>query len=59
MKTLMDRPRLHVTYERKSRHDLHGRFGGGWQWKLGFQAGGRTLILHLLVASVRFYRPED
>lgn len=49
----MDRSRLHVTYERRSGNDLHGRFGGGWQWKLGFQAGGRSVIVNLLVANVR------
>lgn len=35
-----------------------GRFGGGWQWKLGFQAGNLsrrrgTIIVSLLVCSVR------
>lgn len=29
-----------------------GRFGGGWNWKLGFQAGGKTVILNLLVFSI-------
>ena len=32
-----------------------GRFGGGWNWKLGVQAGDRTVIVNLLVASVRLY----
>ena len=28
--------------------DTFGReFGGGWNWELGFQAGGKTLILNL------------
>ena len=26
-----------------------GRFGGGWDWAMGFQAGGRTLLLNLLI----------
>lgn len=30
------------------------RFGGGWNWKLGFQIGGKTLIVNLLVCYVRF-----
>lgn len=30
------------------------RFGGGWNWELGFQAGGRTVIANLLVFSLRF-----
>lgn len=31
-----------------------GRFGGGWNWKLGIQASGRSVILSLLVFTVRF-----
>jgi hypothetical protein len=30
-----------------------GRFGGGWNWALGFEAGGSTVMLHLLVAMLR------
>jgi hypothetical protein len=30
-----------------------GRFGGGWNWSLGFQAGGSTIMLNLLVAMFR------
>lgn len=35
-----------------------GRFGGGWQWAVGFKAsaGFRTIILELLVLSVRIER---
>jgi hypothetical protein len=33
-----------------------GRFGGGWNWKLGFQAGGSSVILSLLVLEVRIGR---
>jgi hypothetical protein len=51
---LFDRPRLRVTYLHTKPGALMGRFGGGWQWKLGLQAGGRTLIVNLLVASLRF-----
>lgn len=57
-KELLNRPRLVVTFDMRPRSG-HGRFGGGWQWKLGLQGGGRTLIVNLLVASLRFYRPED
>jgi len=37
----------------RSSRNLWGRFGGGWDWKFGFCAGGRTLIIDLLVFSVR------
>lgn len=30
-----------------------GRFGGGWNWNLGFQAGGRCIIFNLLWGSIR------
>lgn len=47
--------RLTIKYERRFRSNMWGRFGGGWNWKLGFQAGHGTLILNLLVASLRFH----
>lgn len=31
-----------------------GRFGGGWDYKLGLQIGGRTLILDWGFGSFRF-----
>jgi hypothetical protein len=29
-----------------------GRFDGGWSWKLGFQIGGKTLLISLLVIDL-------
>jgi len=46
--------RLELGFSWTSKKNLWGRFGGGWNWKLGFQSGGRTLILNLLVFSLRF-----
>lgn len=46
---------LSVTMARRGR-GVGGRFGGGWNWSVGVQAGGRTLILNLLVVSVRIDR---
>lgn len=46
--------RLEIKTLAKSKNSLWGRFGGGWNWKLGFQAGGNTLIISLLVIDVRF-----
>jgi hypothetical protein len=43
--------RLTITY--RSAKNLWGRFGGGWNWKCGFMIGGKTLIVDLLVASIR------
>lgn len=44
---------MKIKVNRGSRHHAWGRFGGGWNWILGFQAGGSTLILNLLTFSVR------
>lgn len=43
---------LRVRFSWRSRKNLGGRFGGGWNWKLGLTAGGRTVAIHLLVAEV-------
>lgn len=29
-----------------------GRFGGGWNWKVGIQVGGKTVLISLLVAQL-------
>lgn len=47
--------RLHVIFQYQSKDNLWGRFGGGWNWKVGFQIGGSTLIVDLLVCSFRFW----
>ena len=41
-----------VHYSRRSADSPMGRFGGGWQWNVGVQVGGRTVILNLLVAEL-------
>jgi len=46
--------KLSIQYHWRSSKNSWGRFGGGWNWKFGFQAGGKTLILELLVFSLRF-----
>jgi hypothetical protein len=60
-RVLMDRRRLRVTWLHQGPDEWAGRFGGGWQWEVGFQAGARfrTVIANLLVASVRFERPRN
>ena len=44
--------RLELTYSQRSKRSWMGRFGGGWDWKVGIQAGGRTVIISLLVCSL-------
>jgi hypothetical protein len=46
--------RLRVKFEWNSKHNLWGRFGGGWNWELGIQIGRTTVIVNILVFSVRF-----
>lgn len=44
---------------KRSRKDYMGRFGGGWQWKVGITAGdwrpqtGITILVALLVDEYR------
>lgn len=42
-----------VKYERRFKSNFMGRFGGGWNWKLGVQVGATTWIFNLLIATVR------
>ena len=45
--------RLRIVFDFVSKDCFMGRFGGGWNWKVGFQIGGRTIILNLLTFSLR------
>lgn len=59
-RTLLDRGGTKVTYSRRSSKAPCGRFGGGWQWKVGVQAGGSrdrgTVLVSLLVAELTIRR---
>ena len=43
-----------IKFQYREKNNLWGRFGGGWNWKLGFQAGGSSLIINLLVMTISF-----
>jgi hypothetical protein len=50
--------RVKVGFRHRPPSERMGRFGGGWQWEVGFQAGNLSrargcVIVNLLVASVR------
>ena len=45
---------VNISFEMRSKENVWGRFGGGWDWKFGFQAGGKTLVISLLVAELTF-----
>jgi len=34
-----------------------GRFGGGWNWKIGLQMGSSSLIISLLIFSITISKP--
>ena len=44
---------IKISYSHKKSTELWGRFGGGWNWKLGFQIGGNTLLISLLIYEIR------
>lgn len=50
--------RVTVGFDARSTEGFMGRFGGGWNWKLGFQAStiprpSGTVIISLLIADLR------
>ena len=45
--------RIHFHFHWQSPDSFMGRFGGGWQWKIGIQAGKTNCIFNLLVCSLR------
>lgn len=45
-----------VTYTHRDKATSFGRFGGGWNWKIGIQAGGSSLIINLLVCYITIER---
>ena len=47
--------KLEITITWRSKKSLMGRFGGGWNWELGFQSSRTTIIFNLLILSVRIY----
>jgi len=42
-----------IKAEYLARNPVFGRFGGGWNWNLGVQVGGSTVIINLLIFRVR------
>jgi hypothetical protein len=42
---------IHI--EKKSKKELWGRFGGGWNWIVGIEIGGKSIIINWLVGTIR------
>lgn len=51
--------RVRIQYEHRSPKCLWGRFGGGWNWELGFQCSSSTLIINLLTFSIRIDKVHE
>lgn len=43
-----------IVYTHNSPKRAWGRFGGGWNWKVGIMVGSQDLILECLVFYIRF-----
>ena len=43
---------LRIVFTWKSSKCLWGRFGGGWQWAVGFEASRNAIIFNLLICSI-------
>lgn len=44
--------RVEITFSIREAKSFMGRFGGGWNWKLGIQVGGSTALISLLIAEL-------
>ena len=51
--------KLSIEFCWRSSKNLWGRFGGGWNWKLGFAASGSTILLHILIFTIMIWKRKD
>ena len=51
--------KIKLSSEHRKPNNLFGRFGGGWNWMLGFRLGDTTLIIHFLVFDVRISKKKE
>ena len=47
---------FNIAFNWRSPDCFWGRFGGGWQWAVGFQVGGKTVNLNCLVFNIMIWR---
>ena len=50
---------IEIRFRWRSKNNLWGRFGGGWNWVLGFKVSGRTISLQLLICTLTFHKPHN
>ena len=48
--------KFRITFHWGDKNSMWGRFGGGWQWSLGAEFSGKTLLLNCLVFSVMIHQ---
>ncbi len=41
-----------IRIEKRSKNNLWGRFGGGWNWVLGIEVGKTTIIINWLIGQI-------
>lgn len=53
--------RLRIKFSWRSKKCMWGRFGGGWQWALGFESASTCIIFNLLICHVRvsWYKEKE
>lgn len=47
-----------ITYRHRGPDAFMGRFGGGWQWKIGMQAGPSTVLLNVGMFELTISNPD-
>lgn len=45
-------PGWKIVLEKRPKSGFMGRFGGGWNWKFGFQVGSKSIIFSILVMQL-------
>ena len=48
-----------IKFRWRSKNNLWGRFGGGWNWALGFEASGSSINIMLLIFTIGIHRPKQ
>ena len=51
--------KYYASFEQKKSGQFMGRFGGGWNYVLGIQISGNTIIINLFIMSIRIGRERE
>ena len=47
-----------IKFRWRSKKNLWGRIGGGWNWALGFEASGSSINIMLLIFTIGIHKPK-